>query len=177
MAPIPIDSRELAVQVLYQPTGRADDANVEIGLYFTSEPDSGAKWVSLTKQTYTIEPEATPVLIETLRIEKDSLLYGLFPEARFYCKQITVTLQPPEGEPSQLLFVYSWDPYWAGSYLLPYPVGLPKDSIIRAEFSYDNGKHSETKERTDPRPVTFGNALDREMLGLALLIGPVEAGR
>lgn len=177
MAPISIDARNLAVQVLYQPTGRAEDANVEIGLYFTSEPDSGAQWVSLIRPSYTIAPDDNPTLTETLKIERDSLLYGLYPEARSYCKQITVTLMPPEGEPSRLLFVYTWDPTWPGSYLLPYPVGLPKESIIRAEFTYDNSKHRTQKLGGLPDPVSFGNARDREMMALALLIGPVVAER
>lgn len=173
MASAEVRAKDLAVQVLYQPTGKTEDAGLEIGLYFTNEPASKAKWVSRFRKDYTIEPEGTPTLAETVEIEEDSLLFGVYPEARLFCHQVVIDVILPEGGRKIALGIYKWNPIWQGSYLFPTPIGLPKGSRLRAEFSYDNGKHSGRNEGRTPAPVKFGNAPDREMLGIAYLIGEV----
>jgi hypothetical protein len=173
MASMDVTAKNLAVQVLYQPTGKPEDAGLEIAFYFTNEPASKARWVSRTRAEYTIPPEGTPTLTETVEIEEDSLLFGLYPEARLFCSQVVVNLILPEGGRKIALGLYKWNPYWVGSYLFPTPIGLPKGSRLRAEFTYDNGKHSGRNEGRTPVPVKFGNAADREMLGIAFLIGAV----
>lgn len=172
MAPFDVTSKDLAVQVLYQPTGKPEDANVEMAFYFSTEPPSGVKWVNLTIPNYTIKPEDSPTLTQSYTVPSDSLLYGLYPEARFYCVRMNVTLRTASREESTILSVYTWDPYWPGSYLFRTPVGLPKGSKIVAEFLYDNSKHGGLNDGKEPKPIPFGNALDQEMFGLAMLIGP-----
>ncbi|HRI43571.1 MAG TPA: hypothetical protein PLL78_05515 [Fimbriimonadaceae bacterium] len=173
MASAEVTAKDLAVQVLYQPTGKPEDAGIEIALYFTTEPPSKARWVSRTRTDFLIPPEGTPTLTETVEIEEDSLLFGLYPEARLFCSQIVVDLILPEGGRKIALGIYKWNPIWIGSYLFPTPIGLPKGSRLRAEFTYDNGKHSGRNEGRTPVPVKFGNGADREMMGIAYLIGTV----
>lgn len=159
---------EFEVQVLYQPTGKAEDGNLSLELVW-DDASEGATWVRLGERDFMIPARDlfTTLTAETT-LEKDQNLVAIYPEARKYFNSMSVQATRPDGSNVNLLNLVRWDAGWVGAYNFPKPVSLPKGTKIRVEGYYNNSGHAFGELRTTPTDVKFGPGPNDELFWVHL---------
>lgn len=155
---------ELAIIPLWQPSGKEETGEFEVGLYFDDSASAEPEWQTLGKVDFVIPPQdGFTDLHATTTLADDVEIYSLLPEARRYARLIRVTATSPAGRESVLFMVRNWDYEWAGSYNFHRPVQLPKGTRLDVTFTYDNSGHALGEIRSSAQPIRFGPGLDDEL--------------
>lgn len=175
-AVLPLDPSPLLIQVHYAPTGKEESGQIEIALYFgTGNERRKAKWMTLGKDDFKIEPNETVTLTDSRKIESDIEVVAVHPEARMFADQVNLLVQT-EGEPPKTLFrVYAWKLDWVGAYNFQQPVKISRGATLIAKTSYDNGRHAPANEfKEKPQLVTSGPTLMDEIFKVHVLYVPLQ---
>ncbi len=155
---------ELAVSPLWQPSGKEESGDFEIGLYFEAGTKSEPSWITLGQRDFALPPQDTfTTLTNDQTLAEDSVVVAVVPEARLYARMIRLLATPPGGKASVVFFVFNWDSEWANSYVFDKPVELVKGTKLDLEMTYDNSGHAFGNDRVIPTEVKFGPG-DRDEL-------------
>ena len=147
-----LDRDALVLQVLYQPRGKPEDAQVEVGLYFsTNRGDREPSWLTLQREDFTVPAPGNLIVHESGSLRPGTRVLGVIPEARFYCSSISLTANGREVYHS-----VRWMPYWPGSFSFAEPVEFPEGAQLDAQWMFDNDIHMGQNEGTRPRPIQSG---------------------
>ncbi len=160
----------LIAQLLFQPSGREEIPDFELGLYLSEKPARQPRWINLEVTEFEIEPYDEPTLGTSHTFESDVEIINILPEARFYAYSMKAFLAEPEGEESVLYYNPRWDPYWTGNYQFTPPVLARKGSTIRSAIVYDNEEHSVLNDGQKPKPVYSGHGLYDEICRMRVLV-------
>lgn len=167
---------DLAVIPLWQPSGKPENGEFEIGIYLAKDSPKVPHWITMGKADFTIPPQdGFTELTDSTVMSEDADLISVLPEARLFCRMIRLEVVLPTGEHHVAFMVRNWDWEWAGAYNFEKPVRLPKGTRLNLSFTYDNSGHALGTERTDPFPLKFGGTLDHELFWCHLQLIPVEA--
>jgi hypothetical protein len=174
----------LAVQMLYHPSGTAEDGRFKIGLYFAKKPVSRRPyWATLGTDSFTITGEPRWTTLEaSYTLPDTATLICIQPEARALATQVWLSSNsdPGLGE-RDLMHIYRWDPRWAGAYNLENPPTLGRNTILKTSIEYDNSNHTDTGlslsevKLAPPRaPVHFGPREADELFWVHVQLLPVK---
>jgi hypothetical protein len=156
---------DLVLQLRFQPSGKPETEQTEIGLTFHKLPPVNAlTTIRLGLQTYYLQPGKKSVISDTLTLPVAVNVYGLIANAHPVCTEVKASVTLPDGTNRVLLCLPDWDANWKRPYRLETALTLPTGSMLSMEYLFDNTR---TNPR-NPRPHTIrpGLLYEEEMASL-----------
>ena len=169
----------LVLNVHLKPTGKPEEINPEIGLYFTDKPQTQFPMLMQLEHDGALDiPAGDPdfVVTDELRCEMDVRVMAVYPHAHYLGKVMEAFATLPDGTLKWLVRIPNWDLNWQGVYRLKEPLVLPRGTVISMKYHYDNSKDNPRNPSNPPQPVKAGNRATDEMSHFWLQVLPVEGG-
>ena len=165
-------SSDLVIELHMTPTGRAEQIQPRVALYFTDQPPARLPFmIRLGRQDIDIPPGASRyVSRDRYVLPVDVDLLAIQPHAHWLARQIRGVAELPGGETKPLIYIADWDMRWQDVYRLRQPMRLPKGTRVTMEYTYDNSTANVKNPFTPPRRVTFGQTSSSEMGDLWLQV-------
>jgi hypothetical protein len=164
---------DLVVQVHYHPTGKVEEDQSEIGLYFVDKPvaDSlkepaklvGSIWMANYEMDIPAgEADYRRATIYTL--PKDVIMVGIVPHMHLLGKSMRVTVTEPSQQPQVLIDIPTWNYNWQDEYYYERPIRLKAGTKLVVEAVFDNSAANPSNPSSPPKRVTWGEETTDEML-------------
>jgi hypothetical protein len=164
---------DLVVQVHYHPTGKIEEDQSEIGLYFVNKPVADslkepAKLVgSIWMANYEMDipaGEANYRRSTTYTLSKDVIMVGIVPHMHLLGKSMRVTATEPKQQPHVLIDIPTWNYNWQDEYYYERPIRLKAGTKLVVEAVFDNSAANPSNPSSPPKRVTWGEETTDEML-------------
>lgn len=164
---------DLVLQIHYHPSGKEDQDQSEVGIYFSKTPVNrfvarfSARQTKLlipagdSRHRITGESQPLPVDVEMWMVSNHMHILG---------REVRSWAELPSGEIQPFVWIKDWDFHWAERYELAAPLKLPRGTIIKVEGYYDNSAGNPRNPNSPPKDVGYGNNLTDEMLGCSLQV-------
>lgn len=166
---------DLVVQLHLRPrSGARQRVGLQVGLYFADEAPTNMPFVlRLGSRTLDIAPGATDYgFLDEYTLPVDVEALGIYPHAHYLGKTIHVWATLPNGSDRWLLRIDDWDFNWQDVYRYQSPVPIPRGSVLRTRFTYDNSAGNPRNPSDPPRRVVYGPGSMDEMAELWLQVVP-----
>lgn len=162
-----------------QPSGKPEQVQPAIGLYFTSKPPTRFPILIQLEHdgALNIPPGMHDFVVSddfTLPVDADAL--AIYPHAHYLAKLIEAYATLPDHKRTWLIRIPNWDLNWQAVYHYRSPVFLPKGTVISMRIHYDNSAANPRNPNHPPKRVRAGNNATDEMGHLWLQILPRERG-
>jgi len=161
----------LVMQVHYHKSGKSEEDQTKVGLYFAKEPiekEMNLNW--LFNFAVDIPPgEKEYKLRKEFTLRADVTVYGAMPHMHMLGRKMKSWFELPDGTIKPLVQVDDWDFNWQLVYALKEPLKLPKGTKQIVEAVYDNSAGNPRNPSNPPKRVTWGEGTTDEMF---LLITP-----
>ena len=168
----------IAIELHLQATGKPETIQPAVGFFFTSDPPSRTPF-GLQLGSYTIDiPPGSPdyVIEDRYELPVDVELYSIYPHAHYLGKDLRAFATLPDGTERSLIWIRDWDFNWQNAYRYRTPVRLPRGTILRMRFTYDNSAENPRNPSNPPVRVRYGGESTNEMGNLWMQVVPVNAG-
>ena len=170
---------ELVLNVHLHPSGKTEEIQPEVGLYFTSQPP--ARFPLLVQlennRAINIPAGARDFLVsDDFRVPLDADALAIYPHAHYLGKLLEAFATLPDGSRKWLIRIPDWNRDWEGVYYYREPAFLPKGSVISMRYHYDNSVGNVRNPNQPPRRVRAGNQATDEMAELWLELLPRGPG-
>lgn len=170
---------ELVLNTHLQPSGKPEQVQPSIGLYFTDKPQT--KFPLLLElendRALDIPPGSANFLMsDDFRLPMDVDVLAIYPHAHYLGKLLEAYATLPDGSRKWLIRIPNWNPNWQAVYDYREPVFLPTGSIISMRYHYDNSAANPRNPNSPPKRVRGGNQSTDEMGDLWLQVLPRGAG-
>jgi tetratricopeptide (TPR) repeat protein len=168
---------DLVVQMHMQPSGKPEQLQASIGLYFADRPPTKRPF-KLLLRSLDLDIEAGDknfVVEDSYKLPVDVEVLSILPHAHYLGKQLEAFAELPDGQLRQLLLIKDWDFNWHGEYRLREPLELPKGSTLRMRFSFDNSAENPRNPHQPPQRVVYGANTTDEMAELWLQVLPASS--
>ncbi len=165
----------LVLNTHLQPTGKPEQVEPIIGLYFTVQPpDRFPILIQLEHDgALDIPPGDRDFLVsDDFRLPVDVDALAVYPHAHYLGKLLEAYATLPDGARKWLIRIPDWDLNWQAVYRYREPVFLPKNSVISMRYHYDNSAANPRNPNTPPKRVQAGNRASDEMGHLWLQVLP-----
>jgi hypothetical protein len=161
---------DFVLQMHYHPTGKPEDDLTEVGLYLTKDkPTKHMLGVLLGALDIDIPPgDGNYVCKDKFVLPCDLKVSSVWAHMHLIGKKVTAWAELPNGETVKLLKIGDWDFNWQDTYLYQKPVTLPKGTVIRTEWVFDNTDRNPRNPNSPPKRVLNGENSTDEMGGLWL---------
>ncbi len=129
---------DLVLNTHLQPSGKAEQLQPSIGLYFTDQaPTKQPMLVQLEHDGALDIPagEKAFVVTDTLTLPVDVDLLGIYPHAHYIGKDLQGFATLPDGTKRWLIHIPDWDINWQAVYRYKQPVFLPKGTVLSMRYS------------------------------------------
>jgi tetratricopeptide (TPR) repeat protein len=169
---------DLVVQLHLRPqASEPQPVGLQVGLHFADDAPANTPFVlRLGSRTLDIEPGAADHGFEdeyVLPVDVEAL--GVYPHAHYLGKTMEVWAKLPDGSDRWLLRIDDWDFNWQDVYRYADPVPLPRGSVLRVRFTYDNSADNPRNPSSPPRRVIYGPGSMDEMAELWLQVVPRDS--
>ena len=158
----------LVVQAHLRPTGKPEDLQAEVGLYFTDIPPTNiTRVLSLSSLNIDIPAGTNRYLAAdnlTLPVEVEVL--AVLPHTHYLGKRLEGFAHLPDGETKNLLSIPKWDFNWQGDYRYAKQVRLPAGTVLEMRYLFDNSAANPNNPNQPPKEVFFGPQSSDEMAEL-----------
>jgi tetratricopeptide (TPR) repeat protein/mono/diheme cytochrome c family protein len=163
---------DLVFQMHLSPSGKPEQLQSSVGLYFTDQPPTNTCLkLLLTSLAMDIPAGASDYVVEdSYRLPVDVELLGLLPHAHYLAREMEAWATLPNGTREWLLLIKHWDFNWQGAYRYTKPVSLPKGSTLQMRFTYDNSTNNARNPNVPPKAVSYGPQSRDEMAELWLQV-------
>ncbi|MDP6700937.1 MAG: tetratricopeptide repeat protein, partial [Candidatus Latescibacteria bacterium] len=171
----PLDpGTDLVVQLHMLPSGKPEEVQVSIGLFFTDVPPARqSALLRLSSKVLDIPPGAPDYAVaDSYVLPVDVEVISAYPHAHYLGKRIAAFATLPDGAVEPLIRISEWDFAWQDEYRYSRPVFLPRGTTVRAEFSFDNSAANPFNPRDPPVRVFYGRGSYDEMADLTLQVVP-----
>ena len=150
--------QDLVLQVHLKPTGKPEDLQAQIGIYFTDIPPTNATMVfTLCSFNIAIPPgERAYPLEDNLTLPVDVDVIAVLPHTHYLGKTLEGRAVFPGGAQQRLLYIPDWDFNWQGDYRYSRPVHLPAGTILQMRYLYDNSTANARNPNNPPKEVLYG---------------------
>jgi tetratricopeptide (TPR) repeat protein len=165
----------LVLNVHLRPSGKVETVSPSIGLYFTDEPQTKFPMLVQLEHDSAINIPAGDkdfVVTDEFRCPLDLKVLAIYPHAHYLGKLLQGYATLPDGTKKWLVRIPDWDLNWQGVYRLKTPLELPKDTVIKMEYHYDNSATNVRNPNNPPQRVIEGNQATNEMGHLWLQVLP-----
>jgi len=159
------------------PGGAPQPVQPSIGLFLTDKPPQHEPLiVKLESKAIDIPAgEASYVIEDEYTLPADVDVVSVYPHAHYLARQMLGTATLPDGTTRTLISIPSWDFRWQDQYRYTSPVFLPKGTILKMRFTYDNSDGNRRNPSRPARRVKWGPQSTDEMGALWLEILPKAA--
>jgi hypothetical protein len=160
------------------PSGKPEQVQAMIGLYFTDQPPTNSCLrLLLTSTCIDIPPGATNYLVhDDYRLPIDINLIAVLPHAHYLARDIRATATLPDDTVKSLLWIKDWDFNWQSDYRYKVPVFLPRGTVLSMNFTYDNSTNNLRNPNQPPKRVASGVQTSDEMAELWFQFLPATQG-
>ena len=167
---------DLIFQIHYHPTGKAEEDQSSIALYFADGPPTRhVADIGLTSRQIDIPPGAADYKVrDHFTIPVDVDVIGIVPHAHYICRKVQGWAILPNGRRIELLRIDDWDFNWQDQYLYQQPLHLPADTRVEMELTYDNSENNPHNPNHPPKRVRWGPGVTDEMAGFHIEAIPVR---
>jgi Flp pilus assembly protein TadD len=165
---------DLVLQMHLQPTGKPETLQSSIAFYFTDQPPTRFPF-KIVLSSYQIDipaGESNYVVTDSFTLPVDADVTGILPHAHYLGKDLQGFAVTPPGETNWLLRIREWDFNWQGDYRFQKPVFIPRGSVLKMQFTYDNSTNNPHNPKSPPIPVRYGIQTSDEMAELWLQLLP-----
>lgn len=161
---------DFVLQMHYHPTGKEETDLTEVGLYLTKEkPTKHMLGVLMGALDIDIKPgDGNYVCKDQFKLPADLKVGSVWAHMHLIGKEVRAWAELPDGKTVNLLKIGDWDFNWQDTYLYKEPVLLPKGTIIRTEWKFDNTAKNPRNPNSPPKRVLNGEGSLDEMGGLWL---------
>ena len=164
---------DLVIELHMLPAKKPALVNPAIAIYTTATPPlrtpvtvrMGSKLIDIPagQRDYTItDTYELPVAVDLLSV---------YPHAHYLATDMLVTATWPDGTTKTLLHIPQWSFHWQQDYRYAAPIALPRGTVVRMRYTYDNSDANDENPRKTPVRVRLGPNSTDEMaeLGLQML--------
>jgi hypothetical protein len=172
--------QDLVMQIHYHPTGKPEQDQSRIGLYFSdytskNPPPKKVVDVGLVSKKIDIPPGDSAYKVEDhFTLPVDVWATGIIPHAHYIARQVRAWATLPDGKKRWLLRIDDWDFNWQDQYRYAKPFVLPADTRLDMEIVYDNSAGNLRNPNSPPQRVEWGADSMSEMAGVHLQAIPVD---
>jgi hypothetical protein len=169
-------SGDLVLQIHYHATGKPETDQTEVGIYLMRQPTSRLLDSLFLRSFKFIIPagKSNYEVDDTLTIPADCILMSVFPHMHLLGKEVHASAKFPDGSVHPLIDISSWKFQWQDHYAYREPFILPKGTVVRCRWIFDNGASNPSNPNSPPRDVRFGPNATDEMCGFLLSVIPVN---
>ena len=156
---------DLVVEVHMQPSGRPEQVQPSIGLYFGERPPTRTPvMLRLGRQTIDI-PAGQPryTITDSYVLPVDVEVQALQPHAHYRLRTARGAATLPDGTRKPLLSIADWDFRWQHVYRYATPLALPKGTTLSMEYVYDNSPENPRNPEHPPKRARWGQRSSDEM--------------
>jgi tetratricopeptide (TPR) repeat protein len=163
---------DLVVEAHMTPTGKPEQVQLRIGLYFTDDPPARAPtMIRLGSQSIDIPAGAAAYqTTDSYRLPVDVEVLAVQAHAHNLAQRLEGYARLPDGTTKWLIRIPDWDFKWQDVYEYAKPVTLPAGTVLEMRFAYDNSAGNARNPNRPPRRVTFGQTIASEMGDLWLQV-------
>jgi tetratricopeptide (TPR) repeat protein/mono/diheme cytochrome c family protein len=168
---------DLVLNVHMQPSGKSEEIQPSIGIYFTDQP--ATKFPMLLQLQNDGKLDIPPgdsnfVVTDELTLPVDVDLLAIYPHAHYLGKDLQAIATLPDGSSETLIHIPQWDLNWQAVYRYQQPVFLPKGTTVHMRYVYDNSENNALNPNHPPKRVQGGNRARDEMAHLWIQVLPVN---
>ncbi|HEX6546714.1 MAG TPA: tetratricopeptide repeat protein, partial [Bryobacteraceae bacterium] len=166
---------DLVLNVHLQPSGKPEQVQPSVGLYFTDKPQTKFPMLIQLEHDGALRipaGDAHFVVSDHFTLPLDADVLAVYPHAHYLGKVLEGYATLPDGKRKWLIRIPNWDLNWQAVYRYRNPVFLPKGTIISMRYEYDNSAANPRNPFHPPRLVVGGNQSTDEMGHLWLQLLP-----
>ena len=166
---------DLVLNAHLQPSGKVEPVQPSIGLYFTDKPATVHPMLLQLQNDAALDIPAGDsdfVVTDEFTLPIDVDLLGVYPHAHYLGKDLLATALLPDGTTKTLIHIKHWDVNWQAVYRYAEPVFLPKNTVLKMRYIYDNSEANTANPNHPPARVLGGNLATDEMAHLWLQMLP-----
>jgi Flp pilus assembly protein TadD len=156
---------DLVVEVHMQPSGKPEQVQPSVGLYFGRRPPTRTPaMLRLGRQTIDIPAgERDYTITDSYRLPVDVEVEALQPHAHYRAREIRGDATLPDGTVKPLIAIADWDFRWQHVYRFVTPLPLPKGTVVSMRYTYDNSEDNPRNPERPPKHVRWGQRSSDEM--------------
>jgi mono/diheme cytochrome c family protein len=161
---------DIVLQMHYHPTGKEETDQPQIGLYFTDKkPKRNPNIIALANNDiYIPAGEKAFKRTDTFNVPVDFEVRDIWAHMHMIGKEVKVWAELPDGKTKELLHIPDWDFNWQDSYRYKKPFVLPKGTVVKAEFTWDNSADNPRNPNHPPKLIKWGEGSTDEMSGVII---------
>ena len=166
---------DLVLNIHLQPSGKAEEIQPSLGLYFTEQPATHFPMLLQLENDRKLDippGEKNFVVTDEFTLPEDVQLLAIYPHAHYVGKDLQAFAKFPDGTHKSLIHIPSWDLNWQAVFRYETPVELPAGTIISMRYRYDNSDENIRNPNVPPKRVAGGNRASDEMAHLWLQVLP-----
>ena len=166
---------DLVLNIHLQPSGKAEEIQPSLGLYFTEQPATHFPMLLQLENDRKLDippGEKNFVVTDEFTLPEDVQLLAIYPHAHYVGKDLQAFAKFPDGTHKSLIHIPSWDLNWQAVFRYETPVELPAGTIISMRYRYDNSDENIRNPNVPPKRVVGGNRASDEMAHLWLQVLP-----
>ena len=166
---------DLVLNVHLQTTGKQEQVQPSVGLYFTNEVQTKFPMLIQLEHDGDLKIPAGSkdfLVSDDFRLPLDVDLLSIYPHAHYLGKILEGYATRPDGKRVPLIRIPDWDLNWQAVFRYSEPVFLPKGTVVSMRFRYDNSAQNPRNPNHPPRLVVAGNQATDEMGHLWLQVLP-----
>lgn len=169
---------DLIAMLHLRPSGKWEEVNVSIGLYFADAPPTSTPvMVRLNRQDIDIpagEPQYT--ISDSYTLPVPVTVISVQPHAHNLARQVKGYATLPDGTTQWLIRISDWDFNWQDTYRFATPLKFAAGTRLTMEYTYDNSEKNASNPSRPPRRVTYGQRTTDEMGDLWVQVVPDRPG-
>jgi hypothetical protein len=162
---------DIVLQMHYHPIGKEETDQPQIGLYFTDKkPERNPNIILMANNDVHIPAgDKAYTRTDTFTVPVDFEVRDIWSHMHMIGKEVKVWAELPGGKgKKELLHIPDWDFNWQDSYVYKKPFVLPKGTVVKAEFTWDNSAANPRNPNSPPKLVKWGENSTDEMSGLII---------
>lgn len=170
---------DLVLQLHLTPSGKAEDVQPQVGLYFARTPPAGAPMFLLRLDADHLldipAGEREFVVTDRFQLPVDVRVHAIYPHAHFLGRKMDARATLPDGREQSLIRIDDWNFKWQDVYRYNTPLRLPKGTVLSFRYTFDNSAENPRNPSKPPKRVGAGMRSSDEMAHLQLQVQPDRA--
>lgn len=167
----PID---LVLQVHMQTTGKPEELQVEVGLYFSDGEPKFRPYPLVFRNKIIDIPagEKEHHVKSSFQLPVDVQVLSVYPHAHYLGKKLMATARMADGSDISLINIPDWDFDWQDEYRFAgdKTVLMPAGTVVEFDYTFDNSAENPQNPTDPPVRVLYGQNATDEMAELLLQV-------
>ena len=156
---------DFVVQLHMRPTGKPEQLQPQLGLFFTNEaPTSAPAMLRLGRQNIDIPAGASNYRSnDSYTLPVDVQAQAVQPHSHYRASRVQARATLPDGSTRWLIRIPRWDFGWQDVYRYAAPFWLPAGTRIESEYVFDNSSANPRNPISPPARAVWGFRSSDEM--------------